>query len=58
MIVVFALVWGLMWVRKWLTESKMGMTGKLSNRRPVASRRDEEEMADISKSSVRANEIK
>ena len=58
MIVAFALVWGLMWVRRWVTEKKLGMTGKLSNRRSVASRRDEEEMAGVSKSTVRANDIK
>ena len=29
-IIVFALVWGVVWVRRWLTEDKMGMEGRFA----------------------------
>lgn len=57
MIVVFVIVRYLIWLRIWVTEEKMGMKGKLSGRKSQA-RRDQEEMAEVSKSTVRADEGK
>lgn len=34
-IIIFFVVSGLIWVRKWLTERKLGMTGKFPSRAPM-----------------------
>lgn len=58
MIVVFVIVRYLIWIRRWITEKKLGLKGKLSKQSALHTTRDEEEMVDISKSTVRADEQK
>ena len=31
-IIVFCIVWGLIWLRKWITEKKLGFDGKVSKK--------------------------
>jgi hypothetical protein len=30
-IVIFLIIWGLVWLRRWVTEKKLGMKGKFAN---------------------------
>lgn len=48
-LVIFSIVQGLIWARKWLTETKLGLNGKFAPESPRArsSLRDEQEMNDM-----------
>lgn len=46
-VVIFVVVKGLIWLRRWVTETKLGMTGKVAAARPA--RECDEEMAAIAK---------
>lgn len=57
-IIVFIIVRYLILLRRWITEDKLGLTGKLSSRSTTPATRDEEEMAEMSKSTVQADVVK
>ena len=58
-IVVFILVRYLIWIRRWVTEKKLGMTGKLSSRHKPSTINEAgngAEMVSVHKRSAQASE--